>query len=222
MDLPSDERPIEKLIYFGPETLSNSELLAIILRTGIKGVNVLSLSQRLLSEIDGVDNLIDVSLNELTSIKGKKYKKGAQILAMAEMFKRINTLRTNRKKVKITSPRDISNLLYGEMSSLNQEILKLIVLDTKNNVIKVTDVFKGSLNSSIVHPREIFNVAIRCNGASIIICHNHPSGDPSPSKEDVNITMRIRECGEIIGINLLDHIIIGENKYISLKEKGIL
>ena len=108
------------------------------------------------------------------------------------------------------------------MSELKQEVLKLIMLDTKNQIISIKDVFKGSLNTSIVHPREIFNEAIKRNSSSIIICHNHPSGDPTPSKEDINITLRINECSKIIGISLLDHIIVGKGKFISLKEKGII
>lgn len=221
VDIPVSERPIEKLISFGADALTNSELLAVILRTGIKGENVVALSQRILSEIDGLDNILNVSLNDLTAIKGIKNVKGSQIVALSELFKRFNTLKSNINKVKITSPSDVANLLITEMTGLNQEILKLIVLNTKNKVIRVKDVFKGSLNSSIVHPREIFSEAIKCGGASIIICHNHPSGDPTPSKEDINITFRMKECGEIIGIKLLDHIVIGEKKYISLKEKGI-
>lgn len=221
-DIPRVERPVEKLIAFGPDILTNSELLAIILRCGIKGENVLTLSKRVLAELDGLDGIKEVSYAQITKIKGIKKVKGAQILALAELFNRINTLRTNIEKIRIKSPKDIADMLINEMSSLNQEILKLIVLNTKNKVIKVRDVFKGSLNSSIVHPREIYCEAIKSGGASIIICHNHPSGDPSPSKEDINITLRIKECGKIIGIELLDHIIIGDKKYISLKEKGII
>ena len=222
MDIPNGERPIEKLISFGSETLSNSELLAVILRNGVKGENVISLSQRILSEINGLDNIVNVSLREVTSIKGIKTVKGAQILALAELFKRFNTLKSSNDKVIITKATDIVDYIGVEMKTLKQEVLKLIVLNTKNKVIKCKDVFKGSLNSSIVHPREIFSEAIKCGGASIIISHNHPSGDPTPSKEDVNITLRIKDSGDIIGIRLLDHIIIGDNKFISLKEKGII
>ena len=138
------------------------------------------------------------------------------------MFKRFNNLKSNINNVNISSPKDIANMLMIEMSSLNQEVLRLIVLNTKNSIIKIKDVFKGTLDSSIVHPRELYAEAVKSGGASIIICHNHPSGDPSPSKEDINITLRIKECGKILGINLLDHIIIGNEKYISLKEKGIM
>lgn len=221
-DIPNVERPIEKLITFGAETLSNSELLAIILRTGLKGENVLSLSQRVLSDIGGLDNILNISYNDLVSIKGIKNSKGSQIIALAELFRRFNTLRSNKDNIKITKPSDISHLLQCEMNGVNQEILKLIVLDTKNKIIRVKDIFKGSLNCSIVHPREIFSEAIKCGGASIIISHNHPSGDPTPSKEDVNITIRIKESGDILGIKLLDHLIIGDNSYVSMKEKGII
>lgn len=222
MDIPKNERPVEKLITFGAETLSNSELLAIILRCGTKGENILTLSNRVLSEINGLDNIINVSLKELTLIKGIKNSKGAQIVALAELFRRFNTLRGSINKIQINKPLDIVHLLQTEMRGLNQEILKLIVLDTKNKIIKVRDVFRGSLNSSIVHPREIYCEAIKCSGASIIMCHNHPSGDSTPSKEDINITLKIKEAGNIIGIKLLDHLIIGENNFVSLKEKGIL
>ena len=127
-----------------------------------------------------------------------------------------------RENIKILSPKDVSTLLINEMSNLKQEVFKLIFLNTKNIVIGSKDVFKGTLNSSIVHPREVFKEAIQRGSASIIACHNHPSGDPNPSKEDINITLRLKECGKIMGIELLDHMIIGANKYVSLKEKGII
>lgn len=222
LDLPENERPLEKLLALGADTLSNSELLAIILRCGVRGENVLSLSQRIIGELQGLDGIMNASYSEITSISGIKKVKASQILAMVELFRRFNTLKSNRQRVGINSPKDIADMLMIEMASLNQEILKLVVLNTKNKVIRVKDVFKGSLNSSIVHPREIYSEAIKCGGASIIICHNHPSGDSTPSKEDINITIRIKECGKIIGIELLDHIIIGDNKYTSLKEKGII
>lgn len=221
-DIPNLERPREKLLSYGAESLNNYELLSIIFGTGVKGDNVISLSQRLLSNIGGLDNILSATIQEITSIKGIKSVKAAQILALAELFKRFNTLKSVSEKKKISSPMDLADLLLAEMSNLNQEVLKLIVLNTKNRIIKVKDIFKGSLNSSIVHPREIYCEAIKCSGASIIICHNHPSGDPTPSKEDINITLRIKECGKIIGIELIDHIIVGYQGYISLKEKGII
>ncbi|GAB6169296.1 DNA repair protein RadC [Clostridium carnis] len=221
-DIPEEERPIEKLLLNGPEVLSNAELLAIILRTGTRGENVISLSTRILSELEGLDGLLNSNLKDMTSIKGIKNIKASQLMALTELFKRFNTLRSKRKSYKVSSPKDIAELLINEMSGLNQEILKLIMLDTKNNIIGVRDIFKGSLNTSIVHPREIFSEAIKRNSASIIVCHNHPSGDTTPSKEDINITIRLKECSKIIGIDLLDHIIIGNKRFLSLKEKGII
>lgn len=222
LDIPKEERPIEKLTNFGADTLSDQELLAIILRCGAKGENVLTLSNRILVETGGLKGLLNVSYEDIIKIRGIKSVKGAQIIALSELFRRFNSLKSNINKVKIKSPKDLGDMLSSEWIGVNQEILKLIVLNTKNNIIKIRDVFKGTLDSSIVHPREIYSEAIKCGGASIIICHNHPSGDPSPSREDINITLRIKECGKILGINLLDHIIIGNKKYISLKEKGII
>lgn len=222
IDIPKEERPIEKLLINGPEVLSNAELLAVILRTGTRGENVISLSTRILSEFDGLNGLLDIGISEITSIKGIKNIKASQILAMGELFRRFNSLNLIREDKNISSPRDIAKLLMNEMMSLRQEILKLIMLDTKNNIIGIKDVFKGSLNTSIVHPREIFKEALKKSSSSIIICHNHPSGDPTPSKEDINITLRIKECSRIMGIDLLDHLIIGKDKFVSLKEKGII
>lgn len=222
MDIPKEERPKEKLIKFGAESLSNAELLAIILRCGVKGENVLNLSNRILAETKGLNGLLDASYYEITSIKGVKEGKASQILAIAELFRRFNTLRTSMEQIKIKKPKDVADMLITEMRSYKQEVLKLIILNTKNKIIREKDIFKGSLNTSILHPREIYSEAVKYNGASIIICHNHPSGDPTPSKEDINITLRINECGKIMGIDLLDHIIIGSESYISLKEKGII
>ena len=214
-DIPLNERPIEKLLQFGVNTLSHDELLAIVLRTGTKGENVIELSKRLLWELNGLDGLLNVSYEEVSKIKG-------QIIAIMEIVNRVRTLKSQNKEIKISSPRDVSALLINEMANLNQEVFKLILLNTKNIIISTKDIFKGTLNSSVVHPREVFKEAVQRGSANIIVCHNHPSGDPNPSKEDINITIRLKECGRIMGIELLDHIIIGNNKYVSLKEKGII
>ncbi|MGL4848368.1 MAG: RadC family protein [Clostridium sp.] len=221
LDIPEGERPQEKLISFGAESLTDAELLAIVLRTGIKGENVITLSQRIIWELGGLDGILNASLEDIKKIKGIKNSKGTRILAIVEIARRLKSLR-NLEKKKIAKAEDIVDFLYPEMSSLNQEILKLVVLNTKNEITRVKDVFKGSLNSAIVHPREIFNEALKSSAASIIICHNHPSGDPTPSKEDIMITKRLSSCGEMLGITLTDHIIIGNNRYVSLKEKGII
>ncbi|MBM6859675.1 DNA repair protein RadC [Clostridium saudiense] len=221
-DIPKNERPMERLLKYGANDLTNAELLAVLLRSGTRGENIISLSTRLLSEVGGLDGLLYINLEEIKKLKGIKDVKACQIVAMMELFKRFRTLRSQTNDFKVSCPKDISELLINEMNNLNQEVLKLILLNTKNYVIGVKDVFKGSLNTSIVHPREIFREAVQRRSANIIICHNHPSGDPTPSKEDINITLRIKQCGDLMGIKLLDHIIIGNNNYISLKEKGII
>lgn len=218
-DIPHDERPRERLIKFGPESLSNAELLAILLRTGTKDSSAINLAQNIISK-NGLDFLSNCTIEELSSIKGVGLAKAAQIKAAIELGKRLRGLR-NSNKIKITSPRDVFNLIGEDMRYLKKEFLRVVFLNTKNIVIDIKDISIGSLNSSIVHPREVYNEAIRRSSSSIIICHNHPSGDPEPSMEDINITKRLFEVGKIVGIELLDHIIIGDGCYISLKEKNL-
>ncbi|GIM29200.1 UPF0758 protein [Clostridium polyendosporum] len=221
IDIPQNERPQEKLMRYGAECLNNHELLALILRTGTSKENVISLSLRILEQVDGLNGLLNASPKDLMKVKGIKEAKTAQILALCELFRRFKSFKSG-EDLKITNPKAVADLVMNDMICLKQEVLKLIMLNTKNGVIAIKDVFKGSLNSSIVHPREVFLEAIKKSAASIIICHNHPSGDPTPSKEDVNITLRIKECGKLIGIELIDHLIIGDREFISLKEKGII
>lgn len=221
MDLPENERPRERLFRYGAEVLSNNELLAIILRSGTVKENILGLSNRLLKLNGGLNGLLNLNVEELLQIDGIGMAKAVQIIALGELTRRVGTYRSG-DTYSISKPKDAADLVMQEMKSLNKEVLKVILLNTKNVVIRIADVSVGSLNSSIVHPREVFHSAILAHSASIIICHNHPSGDPTPSAEDINITHRLKECGKIIGIDLLDHIIIGDRIYVSLKEKGIL
>ncbi|QAT39581.1 DNA repair protein RadC [Clostridium sp. JN-9] len=221
MDLPENERPRERLIRYGAQSLSNSELIAVILRNGIKNENVLNLSSRLITICDGIDGIFNRTAEELMDISGIGISKASQIAAIGELFKRVRAFKSGNA-YKISRPKDASDYVMEEMRHYNVEILKVIMLNVKNVVIASKNVSMGSLNSSIVHPREIFCEAIRRSCYSIIICHNHPSGDPTPSSEDINITHRIKECSKIIGIELLDHIIIGNGDYVSLKEKGIV
>lgn len=220
-DLPESERPQERLIRFGAESLSNPELLALILRTGTAEENIISLCTRVLAEAKGLNGLLNYSLEDFIQLKGIKTAKAAQLLALAEISKRFKSYKSD-VGYKITQPRDGADFVMDSMRYLKQEVLKVILLNTKNIVMCVKDVSVGSLNSSIVHPREVFAEAVRKSCASIIVCHNHPSGDPSPSSEDINITHRLKECGKILGIELLDHIVIGDGIYVSLKEKGLL
>lgn len=219
--IPKDERPREKLIKFGPSMLTDSELLAIIIGVGSKEDSAITLSHKILQNDEmGLKNLIEMNATDLKSFKGINDAKAAKILAVAELSKRISKLKIERTK--ITSPESISALLMEEMRYLKKEYFKIVLLDTKNNILVVKDISVGCLNSTVVHPREVFVEAIRYSSASIILVHNHPSGEVEPSEEDKNITKRIIECGKIIGIKILDHIIIGNGIHFSFKENGFM
>ncbi|MBD1381198.1 RadC family protein [Metabacillus arenae] len=218
-DFPEDERPRERLLKDGPQSLSNHELLAILLRTGTKKESVLQLSNRLLNHFEGLRLLKEATVDEITSISGIGKAKAVQILAALELGRRISNLVYDDKYI-IRSPQDGADFLMEEMRFLTQEHFVCLYLNTKNQVIHKQTIFIGSLNASIVHPREVFKEAFKRSAASLICAHNHPSGDPSPSREDIEVTKRLAECGRMIGIELLDHLIIGDRKFISLKEKG--
>jgi DNA repair protein RadC len=218
-DVPKDARPRERLLSAGPESLGDHELLAILLRTGTKEESVLQLAHRLLQHFEGLRLLKDATIEEITSIKGIGTTKAIQILAAIELGRRISRLSYNERYV-IRSPEDGAKYVMEDMRFLSQEHFVAIYLNTKNQVIHRKTIFIGSLNASIVHPREVFKEAIKRSAASIICVHNHPSGDPTPSREDIDVTKRLAECGRIIGIELLDHLIIGDQKFVSLKEKG--
>ncbi|MGM0752344.1 MAG: RadC family protein [Bacillota bacterium] len=220
-DFPQDERPRERLIHSGAASLSNQELLAILLRTGTKSESVLQLSNRLLNHFDGLNLLKDASLEEITKTRGIGLAKAVQIMAAVEFGRRISNLAFD-DRYSIRSPEDGANYVMNDMRFLAQEHFVCLYLNTKNQVLHKQTIFIGSLNASIVHPREVFKEAFRRSAASIICIHNHPSGDPTPSREDIEVTKRLVECGRIIGIDILDHLIIGEKKFISLKEKGYL
>ena len=220
-DFPQDERPRERFVQNGPESLSNHELIAILLRTGTKDESVLQLANRLLTQFEGLRLLKDASLDEITAIKGIGSAKAIQVLAAVEIGRRISKLTYDDRYI-IRSPEDGANYVMHEMRFLSQEHFVCLYLNTKNQVLHKQTIFIGSLNASIVHPREVFKEAFRRSAASIICIHNHPSGDPTPSREDIEVTKRLAESGKIIGIDVLDHLIIGENKFVSLKEKGYL
>ncbi len=221
-NIPENERPREKLIKYGAHTLTNSELLAIILRVGSTKDTAVTLAQKILNTNNkGLKNIAEANIMELKKFHGISDAKAAQILAVTELSKRISALQAE-ERIKITSPQDVSMLLMEEMRYLKKEYFKIILLDTKNKIIEVVNISVGNLNSSIVHPREVFIEAIKRSSASMILVHNHPSGEVKPSKEDINITKRLTESGKILGIEILDHIIIGDGVYTSFKEQGII
>ncbi|WP_093337116.1 RadC family protein [Salibacterium halotolerans] len=218
-DVPFSERPREKMAKFGAEQLSNQELLAVLIRSGTKEESVLQLSQRLLYDFDGLFMLKDATVEELQTIKGIGAAKALELRAAIELGRRIYTYHEEERWV-IRSPEDVSGLVMEEMRFLTQEHFVILCLNTKNQVIHKQTLFIGSLNSSIVHPREVFKEALRRSAAAVICVHNHPSGDPGPSREDIDVTKRLMESGQILGIDVLDHIIIGDRRFTSLKEKG--
>lgn len=224
-DLPAGERPYEKMVKNGPQVLSDAELLATIIRSGTMNETSVGLAQRVLKGDDsdsGLAFLNDVSLEELTKIKGIGKVKAIQIKAVMELAKRIAASAVCKDKQFIRSPGDVSRIVMEEMRFLKQESFNVIMLDAKNRMIKNQTVFIGSLTASLVHPREVFSEAIRRRCASVILVHNHPSGDPTPSEEDIRTTRRLVESGDILGINVVDHIIIGDSKFTSLKEQGLM
>lgn len=219
-DLPEEEQPRERLARHGASVLSNSELLALLLGSGSKKENAISLAHRILINEQGLRFLVDSTMEQLCSINGIGEAKAAQIKAAIELGKRLAAFELGVDKP-VKCPQDVAGLLMEEMRYLKKEHMKLVLLNIKCNLISVEEISVGSLNASIVHPREVFNPAIRKSSASIIMVHNHPSGDPAPSSEDVSITARIAEAGKLIGIELVDHVIIGDGKYISMKERGL-
>ena len=218
--LPEKERPREKLLKHGVKHLSNAELLAILLRTGIKNQSALTLSYKILSKNDGIRFLSNAEVSDLQEIQGIGLAKASQLIAAVELGKRIAQY-AHEDDYFIKRPQDAANLLMEEMRYLKKEYMKVILLNTKCKVIGIEDISIGNLNSSLAHPREIFIPAIKQSSANIILIHNHPSGDPTPSKDDIEITRRISEAGKILGIGLFDHLIIGDGVFISLKERNI-
>lgn len=218
-DVPLEDRPRERLLQFGSSRLSNQELLAILLGSGTRTESVMSLSNRVLLHFDGLKLFNEATIEELTAIKGIGNAKGVLILAALELGRRLNQYRP-QEKFFIRSPEDGADYVMEEMRQLKQEHFVVLFLDTKNQVIHRQTIFIGSLNASIVHPREVFREAVRRSAASIVCIHNHPSGDPAPSQEDIQVTRRLVEAGKMMGIELLDHLIIGDRRFVSLKEKG--
>ncbi|AFV24944.1 DNA repair protein RadC [Methanolobus psychrophilus R15] len=217
-DMPEDERPRERLLKYGPEALSNAELLAIILRTGTQKENIVNLCSRIFSEYS-IKQLSQANISKLTEIHGIGNAKAAQIAAVFELARKLEGF-TDEPRRKIRSPADVYSLLYPKMREQKRERLVALLLDTKNQVLREEVISIGSLNANIVHPREVFKAALMESCASVILSHNHPSGDPTPSREDIAVTEKLIEGGKLLGIDVLDHVVIGEGRYVSLKDEG--
>lgn len=219
-EMPSDERPRERLERYGASTLQTAELLAILLRVGTPQENVIELSSRLLRVYGGLGGLLHVDFAQLCAEHGMGQAKAAQLKAALEIGRRLSVLEAGAKP-QISSPADVASLLLLEMGYLAQEQLRVLCLDTKNYVVAQQVVYQGTVNSSVVRVAEVFKPAVSRTCPAIVVVHNHPSGDPTPSPEDVRTTEQLRKAGELLDIELLDHIVIGRQRYVSLKERGL-
>jgi len=219
-DLRESDRPRERLSSLGAQVLTNAELLAILLRVGVRGENAVEIGQRLLNKFGGLSGLHRAPFSDINKQHGLGDAKAAQIKAAIELGRRL-ALESPEERPSINSPADAASLLSYEMSALEQEHLRVILLDRRNRVMEIVEVYKGSVNSSQVRIGELFKEAVRKNASAIIVVHNHPSGDPTPSPDDVAVTRAIIQAGKLLDIDVLDHLVIGEGNWISLKEKGL-
>ncbi|MDD3173678.1 MAG: DNA repair protein RadC [Herbinix sp.] len=223
-ELPISERPYEKCENYGAGALSDAELLAVILRTGTKQQRVIDLAVNILnypSAHTGLKGLNYLTMKELTRIKGVGRVKAIEILCLTEITKRMSK-EIHRDSLKLITPQSVADYYMQDMRHLTREQVMLLMMDSKNKLIKDMIISEGTVNTSIMPTREIFVHAVKYEAVNIILMHNHPSGDPTPSAEDIRVTKRLLEAGGIIGITLMDHIIIGDNRYISLKEQGLI
>jgi len=220
-EMPPAERPRERLYRHGPGGLKTSELMAIVFRTGSREARAEQIAERLLASFGDLRRMAKASIEELCEFDGVGLVKAIELQAAFELGKRlVDSARAERPTIRC--PRDVADLVMNELKMLDQEHFRVLLLDTKNRVTRIEEVFKGSLNSSVSHPREAYRAAVSAAAAAVILVHNHPSGDPRPSQEDIATTRRMAEAGETLGIPLLDHVIIGDGQHVSLKEKGIL
>ena len=219
-DLAADERPRERLIQNGAQSLNTAELLAILLRVGVPGENAVQVGQRLLQQFGGLGGLHRASYEEVRAQHGIGEAKAAALKAAIELGRRLS-LQAPEERPSINSPGDAAALVQYEMSALEQEHLRVILLDTRNQVLDIVELYRGSLNASPVRIAELFKPAIRRNAAALILVHNHPSGDPTPSADDIALTKAVREAGRLLDIDLLDHLVIGQGRYVSMKERRL-
>lgn len=224
-DLPNGDRPYERCLRDGPGALSDAELLAVILRTGSREDNSLELASKVLAlnyPKEGILGLLHLSLPELMSVKGIGKVKGIQLLCIGELSRRIWKRRTLEQPLILTDPKAVAEFYQEDMRHLTQEQFHVMLFNSKQILIRELLLSKGTVNASLASPREIMIEALRYQAVSLILVHNHPSGDPEPSSDDVQLTMQVAEAGDLIGISVLDHIIIGDNSFVSLKERGFL
>lgn len=219
-EMSPDERPRERLMLRGPSSLSNGDLLAILLNTGLPGEPVTAVAQRLLVDHGGLLGLIRLDVQELAAIRGVGPAKAAKLKAALEIATRVQALGSDARP-QITNPDDVINLIGVEMGLLDHEQLRVVVLDTKHRVQTIKTIYQGSVNQAQVRIAEVFREPIRINAVAIIIVHNHPSGDPTPSAADIALTAELARAGEMLDIDLLDHLIVGQGRHVSLRRLGL-
>lgn len=219
-ELPADERPRERMQLRGPQSLSNADLLAILLNTGLKGEPVTAMAERLLVTFNGLAGLLRADLEEIAAERGLGPAKATTLKAALELANRLGALRSEDRP-QIASPDDVVDLLGLEMAALEQEQLRVVLLDTKNRIIATRMVYQGSVNQALVRPGEVFRDAVRRNAVGMIVVHNHPTGDPTPSGADVALTAELVKAGQLLDIEVLDHLIIGQGRHISLRRLGL-
>ena len=221
-ELAPEERPRERLLKYGADVLSDSELLAILLRTGTKDMSVLAIASELVSRDEkGLAGIAECIPQELASCKGIGMAKACQIAAAVEIGKRLAT-RPREKRIAVTDSLALSRIFMEDMRYYKKEFMKVLLLNAKGEIISIESVAVGDLCSTVIHPREVFQFAVRKGAAAIALVHNHPSGDPTPSKADIDITKRLVESGKILGIMVVDHIIIGDGIYVSFRDKNLM
>lgn len=220
-DLPISERPRERLQKLGVEALSAQEILALILGRGISGESVMVTAQRLLSQFGNLNGIAGASLEELSQVKGIGVAKASQLKAAFELASRFEDYSDSKKSPQVKTPEEVAALVTSKLKGKKREHFLALLLDTRSQLIKISEISIGSLDTSIVHPREVFKEALSASAASVILVHNHPSGNPEASEDDIKLTKRLAEAGELLGVEVLDHVIIGGKKYLSLKREGL-
>lgn len=219
--LPAEERPMEKGLFQGMDRLSNAELLALLINSGTADKSAIALAEEVLGRGKGIFGLRDMTAQELMEIRGIGKGKAARILASLELGKRVSSI-LPRDMVSIDSPESIAVLFMEELRHLKQETFRILLLNAKGEVISTEIISTGELTSTLVHPREVFRPAVKKSAAAVVLVHNHPSGDPQPSREDIETTSRLQECGKMMGIRVIDHIVIGDGIYVSMMSEGLM
>ncbi len=220
-ELPPEERPRERLARLGAEALSDAELLAVLFRTGTREEGAVALARRVVNHFGGLRGLSRASIEELTQIKGLGQVKAIEIKAALQLGMRLAGNRADARP-KIKTAEDVSDLLMTHFKHCENEQFKTLLLNTKNEVLKIVDVASGGLDATLAQPRDVLRQAVREAAHAVIVCHNHPSGDPEPSRDDIALTKRLGEAAEILGVRLLDHVVFGDGRHVSLQERGLL